>query len=87
MVTAAFLASRVLGWLRVIVLGNLFGSPDTIAEHYDPQPAEDARGEEGAGDDEAGAGEGSAAHEVPASSSVVSSVGSSSERARGWAAR
>lgn len=31
-VTGAFLASRVLGWLRVVVLGNLFGSPDQIAE-------------------------------------------------------
>ena len=27
-VTGAFLVSRVLGWLRVVVLGNLFGSPD-----------------------------------------------------------
>ena len=31
-VTGAFLASRILGWLRVVVLGNLFGSPDRIAE-------------------------------------------------------
>ncbi|MEX1335233.1 MAG: lipid II flippase MurJ, partial [Candidatus Limnocylindrales bacterium] len=31
-VTGAFLASRILGWLRVVVLGNLFGSPDQIAE-------------------------------------------------------
>lgn len=30
-VTIAFLASRVLGWLRVLVLGNLFGSPADIA--------------------------------------------------------
>jgi len=31
-VTGAFLASRVLGWLRVLVLGNLFGKPDSIAD-------------------------------------------------------
>ena len=31
-VTGAFLASRVLGWLRVLVLGNLFGKPDRIAD-------------------------------------------------------
>jgi putative peptidoglycan lipid II flippase len=31
-VTGAFLASRVLGWLRVVVLGNLFGSPERISE-------------------------------------------------------
>ena len=31
-ITGAFLASRILGWLRVVVLGNLFGSPERIAE-------------------------------------------------------
>jgi len=31
-VTGAFLASRLLGWLRVVVLGNLFGSSDEIAQ-------------------------------------------------------
>ncbi len=31
-VTGAFLASRILGWLRVVVLGNLFGSPDEIGQ-------------------------------------------------------
>jgi putative peptidoglycan lipid II flippase len=31
-ITGAFLASRILGWLRIVVLGNLFGSPDRIAE-------------------------------------------------------
>ena len=28
-VTAAFLLSRVLGWVRVVVLGNLFGAGRT----------------------------------------------------------
>lgn len=31
-VTLAFLASRVLGWLRVVVLGNLFGSESEIGQ-------------------------------------------------------
>ncbi len=31
-VTGAFLVSRVLGWLRVLVLGNLFGTPEQIAD-------------------------------------------------------
>ena len=31
-VTGAFLASRILGWLRVVVLGNLFGSADEIGQ-------------------------------------------------------
>ncbi len=31
-VTGAFLASRMLGWLRVIVLSNLFGKPEDIGQ-------------------------------------------------------
>ena len=31
-VTGAFLASRVLGWLRVVVLGNMFGSAEEIGQ-------------------------------------------------------
>jgi putative peptidoglycan lipid II flippase len=31
-VTLAFLASRLLGWLRVVVLGNLFGDESEIAQ-------------------------------------------------------
>ncbi len=31
-VTGAFLASRMLGWLRVVVLSNLFGTPEDIGQ-------------------------------------------------------
>jgi putative peptidoglycan lipid II flippase len=33
-VTGAFLASRVLGWLRVVVLGNLFGAGEDLDAYY-----------------------------------------------------
>ena len=33
-VTAAFLLSRVLGWVRVIVLGNLFGAGADLDAYY-----------------------------------------------------
>lgn len=33
-VTAAFLASRVLGWVRVVVLGNLFGATAELDAYY-----------------------------------------------------